>query len=596
MNKFYLLLFSAILMLASSVFSEEYYFKFKISEKKELDAVTKLISIDNVIDNTVYAYANDKELDRFISYGYELEFLPKPSELFEAPMAKSVAGLADWDTYPTYQQYDSMMNQFAADYPLLCQLVVIGTTPDGHELLAVKISDNVTMEEDEPEVFLTSSIHGDETTGFVLMLRLIDHLLSNYATDHSVRDLVDEVELWINPAANPDGTYAGGDNTVNGATRGNANFIDMNRNFPDPQDGPHPDGNAYQQEVLDMMDFADLHSFNLAMNIHGGAEVFNYPWDTWSRLCADNSWWVSIGRDFADTVHTYAPSSYLDGFNNGITNGYDWYEVAGGRQDYMNYYKKCREVTYEISNTKLLPGSQLPAHWDYNKKSFIMYIENSLEGIRGIVTDSTTGLPVFAMIEVVGYDIDIDSSQVVTDPDVGDYHRMILPGTYTIEVTAPGYVTKTVSGISVSTGPATVVDVELAPVSADPVFGFVSHDLSSADPGDSNIPMHITLSNDGGGNAVNTIGTLVTSDPYITINQDTSTYPTIGALGGTAESYTAYNFSISPSCPAQYTATFELQITADGGYFDTLQFDITIGLMVEDFESGDFMVYPWVMS
>ena len=53
---------------------------------------------------------------------------------------------------------------------------------------------------------------------------------------------------------------------------------------------------------------------------------------------------------------------------------------------------------------------------------------------------------------------------VDTDPDVGDYHRMLLPGTYTLHYDAPGYRTETVTGIAVADGPATRVDVALVPL------------------------------------------------------------------------------------------------------------------------------------
>jgi len=42
------------------------------------------------------------------------------------------------------------------------------------------------------------------------MLRLADYLLENYTSDLKVKDLVDNLEIWINPLANPDGTYNSG--------------------------------------------------------------------------------------------------------------------------------------------------------------------------------------------------------------------------------------------------------------------------------------------------------------------------------------------------------------------------------------------------
>jgi murein tripeptide amidase MpaA len=98
-------------------------------------------------------------------------------------------------------------------------------------MLAIQISDNVGVDEDEPSFLYTSSMHGNELTGYVLMLRLIDEILKGYGTNSKYTYLVNEVDIWINPLANPDGAYINGDNSVSGATRYNANGVDLNRNF-----------------------------------------------------------------------------------------------------------------------------------------------------------------------------------------------------------------------------------------------------------------------------------------------------------------------------------------------------------------------------
>jgi len=346
--------------------------------------------------------------------------------LIKPQMASNLKRARDWDYYPTYDQYLTMMYQFETDYPDICEIINIGTTVDGRDLLFARITDNIALEENEPEFMYTATMHGDETAGYVLMLRLINYLLTNYGSDAEVTAMVDDIDIWINPLANPDGTYAGGNNSVYGATRYNANNVDLNRNFPDPEDGAHPHGNSWQPETIAMMDVADENTFIHSANFHGGAEVVNYPWDTWAQLHADNDWFFDISRAYADTVHANAPDGYMTFLNNGITNGYQWYTIAGGRQDYMTYFQGCREVTLELSNQKLLPADQLPDHWDYNKDSFLNYIKPVLYGIRGTVTD-TSGTPLAATITIPGHDF--DNSEVFTDPDVGDYHRMIFPET-----------------------------------------------------------------------------------------------------------------------------------------------------------------------
>jgi hypothetical protein len=88
----------------------------------------------------------------------------------------------------------------------------------------------------------------------------------------------------------------------------------------------------------------------------------------------------------------------------------------------------------------------------------LAYMETCLIGVRGLVTDANTGDPIDATVTVVGRD-----HNVYTDPDVGDYHRMIMPGTYALKFEAAGYDAVTISNVVVSSGDATRLDVQLGP-------------------------------------------------------------------------------------------------------------------------------------
>jgi hypothetical protein len=588
-----LLLLSTLFMvvLTAAASANETYFKFNISSHDELELLTRVISIDNVIDGTVFAYANDEELKRFESLGYSYTVLPRPSTLITPKMSSDKADIAAWDSYPTYDAYEAMMSQFASNYPDLCRLVYAGYSVQGRQIIFAVISDNVNIDEDEPEVMYTSSMHGDEITAYVLMLRLIDSLLTSYGSDSLITRLVDSCEIWINPLANPDGTYASGNHTVSGATRYNANSIDINRNFPDPDDGQHPDGNSWQPETVVMMNLANNHNFVISSNFHGGAEVLNYPWDTWSKLHADNQWFIDICRMYADTAQHYSPSGYMNDLNNGITNGYAWYTITGGRQDYMNYWHHCREVTLEISSTKLPSGSQLPNYWNYNRIALLDYLENALYGIRGIITDANTGQPVHAKVRVLGHDF--DSSEVYSDAVIGNYHRMIDAGTYNLEFSAPGYYSDTIISVVVTDFNTVRHDIALVPLPVLPDLAYLSYLGPDVDPGDNDVSLYVTLVNSGPGNANNASATLSTTDPYITIDQNYTTFPTITALGGTGTSQTALVFDVSPSCPLYHEVSFRLDVSADLGYNETIYFSLFVGQSIENFETGDFSSFAW---
>ncbi len=449
-----------LIFISLSVFSQEYIFKFRIDTKEEFKKLNQIVSIDHGYGiGEVVAYAGPRQFKEFLKLGYDFEFLEHPSKGKDLTMATDISQMINWNRYPTHDVYIEMMNKFAEDYPDICRIETIGNSVDGREIKVLKISDNPDVNENEPEFFYTGQMHGDEIVAYILFLRVADYLLKNYNKDQRITDLVNNTEIWINPVSNPDGTYAGGDNTVSGATRSNANFEDLNRSFPNPVSVP---GNTGEPEVQMMISFADNHNFVLAANGHSGIELVNYPWDTWEsneKTHADNDWFDFISYNYANTVHDNAPSSYFQGQGDGVTHGGDWYVALGTRQDYMTYYKNCREVTLEFSNSKMLDVNLLPAHWDYNKDAMIGYIEETLTGIRGIVTDGS-GNNINAIVSISGHDY--DNSEVISESETGNYHRMIENGTYNLTFSADGYSDVVVNNVNVVTGEITILDVELS--------------------------------------------------------------------------------------------------------------------------------------
>lgn len=435
----------------------EYYFSFKLNADDDLSKIARTISVDKVDGDVVVAYANNLNFMEFNKLGHDITLLTPPSLVEEHRMFDGNSRATyEWDSYPTYEAYEEMMFDFAQNHPDKCEIITLGTLSSNRKILVAHINNGVS--DGKPKFLYTSTIHGDETTGYIMMLRLIDYLLENQ-TLPEVQNVLDNIDLFVCPNTNPDGTYHGGNNTVNGATRANAQGIDMNRNFPDMNDGPHPDGNPYASETEWLMDFAQNYQFTMAANYHGGAEVMNYPWDNETDLHVDDAWWQLVSREYADLCHQVNPN-YMTFKNNGITNGAQWYMIGGGRQDYMNYYHKCREVTIECSDTKCPSGSQLPNFWNINKNSIFAYMNQCLYGIHGVVTDMNTGAPVSATISISNHDNDY--SVVESQMPAGDFHRPIKGGTYNVVVTANGYYPFQQT-VTVADGQTVVLNVALEP-------------------------------------------------------------------------------------------------------------------------------------
>lgn len=431
----------------------EYYFSLDVSQPSDIRTLNMICSVDKIEGESVICYANQKQYDQLLKLGYQPVLLLPPSMQNDAKIWDG-RGAYEWDSYLTYEQYAAMMQQFATDHPDKCTYMELGTLASGRKLMLCRLNNGESA--GKPRILMSSTIHGDEVTGMILQLRLIDYLLTS--NDEEAAYLMDNLDIFIAPATNPDGTYHGGNNSVNGATRANAHGVDINRHFPDFDDGPHPDGaSSYESECVWMMDLAQEYLFTMGANYHGGEEVMNYPWDTYQPLHPDNDWWVLVSREYADLAHE-VNSSYMSSYNNGITNGYQWYTISGGRQDYMNYYQQCREVTIECSTVKTPNASQLPNFWNYNKNSMLAYMHQALYGIHGVVTDSVTGQPIVgATITIEGHD---HHGSSVTSHEAGDYHRPIKAGTYTVTYTANGYFPKTYN-LTVADYETLVQDVQL---------------------------------------------------------------------------------------------------------------------------------------
>lgn len=464
------------------------YLRLWLPGRAAQEAVGRIVNIDKVRGDEVWAYASPAQLERLGKKGIDFERLPLPGLNPGARMGLlGRGGRLRWDHYPTYAEYVQVMQAWAAAHPGRARLVNLGASTNRqrpHALWAMKISDHPDLDEDEPEVFLTSTMHGDETVGYVLLLRLIEELLTRYGLDPEVTALVDGLEIWVNPLSNPDGTYFSSDTSVSGAVRyytdaqGHAAWVDPNRNFPDPLAGDHPDGEAWWTETQHMRAFAATRRFALSANFHGGAEVVNYPWDHKPGLHPDDAWFIQLSRSYATLCQTDGPPGYMTDLDHGITNGYAWYFVDGGRQDYMTYFERGREVCVEVSGTKNPSAASLDGYWQSNRRALLTYLGWALRGVRGRVTDPQ-GAPLAARVTVLGHDQPEERSEVDTDPAAGDYHRLLAPGSYALRFAAEGYLAKEVSPVVVGSGPATRVDVVLSPAERVELHGLVLDERGS---------------------------------------------------------------------------------------------------------------------
>ncbi len=354
-------------------------------------------------------------------------------------------------SYHTYAEIGAFLQGVADDHPDIARFYTLGYSEEGRHLWALQITDNPDVEEDEPEFRYISTLHGDEWVGNEMCLYFIDHLTDNYGVDPDITALVDEIDIWIVPLMNPDGYVR--------VQRENVHGVDLNRDFPDPYTSPENTIEGRAAETAVIMNWSFASSFMLSANMHTGALVVNYPFDNNEHGASvytptpDDDLFVWISEEYSQ--HN-SPMWNSPVFYHGITNGAAWYAISGGMQDWNYHYMGSNEVTLELSNTSIPPASQLPTYWDQNRDSMRAYMATCLVGIRGVVADTDSGAPLAATVTVADRD-----HEIYTDPDVGDYHRMLRPGVYDLRFEAEGYDPLIIMDVVVNEGPATRLDVGL---------------------------------------------------------------------------------------------------------------------------------------
>ncbi|XP_045896662.1 carboxypeptidase M [Micropterus dolomieu] len=355
--------------------------------------------------------------------------------------------------YHSNREIEQYLLQLNASNPDITHLYSIGRSVRGQQLWVLALGLSARRHTvGIPEFKYVANMHGNEVLGRVLLLQLIDDLVRGYHNNETWSlQLLNSTRIHILPTMNPDGFDASDTHCQYSQGRYNYNGIDLNRNFPDAFAGlrrqQQLDEEKRQAEVRAVIGWLRTESFVLSANLHGGALVASYPYDNSNRgsefvggasITPDEDVFVHLAKVYSyNHASMHLGDSCNDGrpFIDGITNGYQWYPLEGGMQDYNYVWAQCLELTLEVSCCKFPPVKQLPALWTDNRKALLAFIKQVHLGVKGRVFDGS-GVPVQnAVVEVKGRR---NMCPFRTDRH-GEYYRLLLPGSYTFTVTYPGH-------------------------------------------------------------------------------------------------------------------------------------------------------------
>lgn len=179
-----------------------------------------------------------------------------------------------------YVEMDRLLHELHNNYSHISRLYSIGQSVEKRELYVLEISDKPGQHElGEPEFKYIANMHGNEVVGREMILLFAKLLLENYGHHERIDWLINNTRIHLMPSMNPDGyerSRLGDCDSLNG--RGNANNVDLNRNFPD-QYRTYDENRRQEIETIAIMNWLRQYPFVLSANLHGGALVANYPFD-----------------------------------------------------------------------------------------------------------------------------------------------------------------------------------------------------------------------------------------------------------------------------------------------------------------------------
>jgi len=359
------------------------------------------------------------------------------------------------------------------------------STQENIPILAVRISDNAHMKEDEPRVLFIGQVHAEEILGVEIVMDLIDDLLFPDPSILSHMNILKQyLDIWLIPTANPEGlnvvheeldfSYRKNkrDLSPEGPFPNNAfdydpsigndiDGVDLNRNFsfnwafgdtflePDNSDyashydyykGEEPFSESEARAIRDLAlenDFVFSIVWHSSRSGNLSEKVFtSWKWEE-VKESPDLEIMKSIADYFAGNISTEdGTSTYLSVFS-GSRNGklHDWFYRETG----------CIQYLVECGTSNLQPDSTLIENTiDRNKPAMVYLMDRAIgyyadaAQITGRVFDATTNQPLEdVIVEVEEHTGSILKPRLTNE--FGRFRRILDVGSYNFSFRAEGY-------------------------------------------------------------------------------------------------------------------------------------------------------------
>ena len=300
----------------------------------------------------------------------------------------------------TSADLESELDRQVARNPAIARKLSIGRSHEGRQIWALKISDNVGTNEDEPEVVIMAQIHAREWVSQALAMYVIETLVGGYGADPRITAIVDSREVFIIPTLNPDGAdfdLAGSSprswrknrQPIKGSTEVG---IDLNRNFGfswgccgGGSDKPAhrnyrgwapwvaPEAAAYRDFVNSRV-VGGRQQIRSSLTFHSAGEMVLWPY-AYTRAALpktmsadDRAAFVALSKAMASS-NGYRPMQ-----------GSALYVADGDHDDWLYYVHRVFAITFELAafpNRYYPTAEQATAEVERNREAVLYFLEQA---------------------------------------------------------------------------------------------------------------------------------------------------------------------------------------------------------------------------
>jgi len=306
--------------------------------------------------------------------------------------------------YLNYSDVKGMLGDFAAEYDDITDLRVLGSTYEGRDILALRVTDNPEDEENEPDVLIIGGHHAEELPSVEVPLYVLDFLVTNYDTNGSVRRLVDTRDIWFVPMLNPDGR----EHVLNGSTYWRKNRrpidtdgdgtpegygVDLNRNYGhlwgqlpgashNVNDRDYCGPEAFSEnETQAIRDLAFGQLFDISLSYHTYGEVIYYPWNNnIDSTNPDSGLLSAIASELGERTGYTPTQGYLPPLG---------YPTTGDSDDWLYADTDCMAFTIELGTEYQPPLSEVEQMCGDNLEAALYAIDIADDPERAQLPDWT---------------------------------------------------------------------------------------------------------------------------------------------------------------------------------------------------------------